>query len=115
MLPRLPVRTRPPNTRNFLSPRATSPGHWLFPSISHRASNPGATLDSLESYRCSRSPAMLRKRSLLQMMSPLSGRKMSMGRGALVTESLVACSTLPVTLSRYFWMAFCRVRRLRLS
>ena len=68
--------------------------------MSHRESKPGMRADSLASNRCSRSPVSWRKRSLVQMMSSLSGRKMIMGRGELAMVSLVAVSTVPVTFSR---------------
>ena len=54
---------------------------------------------SLVSNRWSRSPVIWRKRSLDQITSSFSGRKITMGRGALTMVSLVAVSMLQVTES----------------
>ena len=42
-----------------------------------------------------------KKLSLLQMISPVSGRNTSVGRGELMRVDLLAVSTLPVTESMY--------------
>ena len=55
----------------------------------------------MASKRCSRSPVRRRKRSLVQMISSLSGRKITMGKGELTMVSFVATSTLPVIFSMY--------------
>lgn len=54
----------------------------------------------------------MRKRSLVQMMSPLSGRKMTMGSGELTMVSLAATSTVPVIFSMYLVTSRRRLRRL---
>ena len=85
----------------------TSVGHSVFPSISQREEKSGTAAVILVSNRCSRSPVSWRKRSLDQMTSSFSGRKITMGSGALTMVSLVAGSMLQVTLSMYLMISFC--------
>ena len=73
----------------------------------------GTASSTFISKRCSRTPASCKKSSLLQMTSPVSGRKTMMGRGELMRVDLLAVSTLPVMLSIYCRIFFCRARLLR--
>ena len=86
----------------------TSVGHSVLPSISQREKKSGTAAVSLVSNRCSFSPVSWRKRSLDQITSSFSGRKITMGRGALTMVSLVAVSMLQVTESIYLRISLCR-------
>ena len=90
-------RTREPYTKNRRSSRTTSPGQTVLPSRSHRVSKPGTRAERVVSKRCSCSSVSWRKRSLDQMISSVSGWKMTMGRGELTMVSWVATSMLAVT------------------
>ena len=91
----------------------TSVGHSVLPSMSQREEKSGTAAVILVSKRCSRSPVIWRKRSLDQMTSSFSGRKMTMGSGAFTMVSLVAESMLQVTFSMYLRISFCRRALLR--
>ena len=92
----------------------TRSGLSCLPASSHWIWKSGTASESRISKRCSRTPASCKKLSLLQMISPVSGRNTSVGRGELMRVDLLAVSTLPVTESMYcktlwrrFWL-LCR-------
>ena len=76
--------------------------------MSQRLSKSGTVADSLRSNTRSRSPAILRKRLLLQMTSSVSGRNTTTGRGQSTMPERVAWLTSPSSFSRYFATSFCR-------